>query len=201
MRKSPLESRGIDERRAAFTLIELLAVVGIFALMAAMIIPNVNVLEARSLRAEADQLADRLEFARLRTIVSGKPHRVYIDLDGAAYGLESPEVPEGSAEPEPGSEGETTEGESSVSLAPPREETAVFVPMSGLYGNKLLEAGIHFALVETDQGDTDRGVTTIEFANDGTTDGATIILENDDGDAVFVEVAPLADAVRVFHAE
>ena len=56
------------------------------------------------------------------------------------------------------------------------------------------------AAVELDQGKTVEGETAIEFANDGTTDGATIVLENEDGDAIFIEIAPLADAVRIFHA-
>ena len=191
-----------EQRRSAFTLIELLAVVAIFALMAAMIVPNMGLLQAQTLRSEAAQIANRLELARQRTIVTGKPHRLRIDLEESSYRLEWLAVDETSdPEPETGDEA-ATPGTSTLSLAPPRAEAAFFQPLPGLYGNaELLEAGIYFAVVETDQGETTDGVTTIEFENDGTTDGAVIVLENEDGDAIFVEVAPLADAVRVFHAE
>ena len=204
MSRSALESSRLEQQQAAFTLIELLAVVAIFALMAAMIVPNMGLLQARNLRGEAEQIADWLELARQRTVVTGKPHRFHIDLDGSAYRLEAPGSFAAAAEPEldPVPEyGTATEATSSLSLAPPQQEAAVFQPLAGMYGNRRLEPGIFFAAVELDQGKTVEGETAIEFANDGTTDGATIVLENEDGDAIFIEIAPLADAVRIFHAK
>jgi prepilin-type N-terminal cleavage/methylation domain-containing protein len=192
-------------RQEAFTLIELLAVVAIFGLMAALIVPNMGLLQSRALRGEAEQIASRLELARQRTIVTGKPHRLTIDLEESNYILEwlaADELAEdGGGATQPENAG-ATPGASTLSLAPDRAASAFFRPLPGLYGKrKWLEDGIFFARVETDQGDADRGETTIEFENDGTTDGATIVLENENGDAFLVEVAPLADAVRVMHAE
>jgi len=189
-------------REGAFTLIELLAVVAIFALMAALIVPNMGILQARALSSEAEQLANRIELARTRTIVTGKPHRVNIDLEQSSYQLEWLATDAGDGpEPDPRQK-DAAAGTSTLSLAPPRAEAASFRPLPGLYGaTRWLEDGIYFAKVETDQGETLDGKTSIEFENDGTTDGATIVLENDDGAAILVEVAPLADAVRVFDAE
>ena len=202
MSRSALESSRLEQHQAAFTLIELLAVVAIFALMAAMIVPNMGLLQARNLRGEAEQIADWLELARQRTVVTGKPHRFHIDLDGSAYRLEAPGSFAAAVELDPVPEyGTATEATSSLSLAPPQRKTAVFQPLAGMYGNRQLEPGIFFAAVELDQGKTVEGETAIEFANDGTTDGATIVLENEDGDAIFIEIAPLADAVRIFHAK
>jgi len=197
------ERRHARCRHQAFTLIELLAVVAIFGLMAALIVPNMGLLQSRTLRAEAEQIANRLELARQRTIVTGKPHRLTIDLDESNYILEwlaaDETAVEVASQPEYGG---AVPGASPLSLAPDRTASASFRPLPGLFGKrKWLEDGIFFARVETDQGEANRGRTTIEFENDGTTDGATIVLENEDGDALFVEVAPLADAVRVFHAE
>ena len=192
--------RQAEWRRSAFTLIELLAVVAIFGLMAALIVPNMGLLQSRALRSEAEQIANLLELARQRTIVTGKPHRLSIDLEESAYRLEWLAADE-AANTQPGDSG-AARGTSTLSLAPPRAEATFFRPVPGLYGNrKWLEPGIYFARVETDQGEADEGETMIEFENDGTTDGATIVLENEDGDTLVVEVAPLAPAVRVFHAE
>ena len=157
------------------------------------------------IRREFEEIANRLELARQRTIVTGKPHRLTIDLDESNYILEwlavDERAEEAASQPQP-EYGGSVPGASPLSLAPDRAASAYFRPLPGLFGKrKWLEDGIFFARVETDQGEADRGETTIEFENDGTTDGATIVLENEDGDALFVEVAPLADAVRVFHAE
>ena len=202
MRHRALKIFPAGQRRAAFTLIELLAVVAIFGLMAAMIVPNMNLLQARRLRDAAQTIADRLEFARLRTIVTGKPHRLHIDLDESSYRLEWSATVVKPAEPEAAAGNGVIGGSAStLSLAPPRDEIASFGPMEGVYGiRKLLDPGIYFARVETDQGNTVQGFTSVEFERDGTTDGAVIVLENDDGAALVIEVAPLADAVRIFDA-
>jgi len=181
-----------------------MAVVAIFGLMAALIVPNLDLLHARKLRSAAEQIADRLELARQRTVVTGKAHRLHIDLDASSYRLEwfGSEKKPVEVEPEPQLEDWQTGSARNLSLAPPRGEAATFHPIEGLFGiGRLLDPGIIFARVETDQGDTTQGWTGIEFAKDGTTDGATIVLENERGDALFIEIAPLADVVQVYDAE
>ena len=73
---------------AGFTLIEMLAVVAIFSLLVAIVAPNIGRLSGRTLQAAADDLAARLELARQRAVVTGVPHRLWIDLDQASYRLE-----------------------------------------------------------------------------------------------------------------
>src|SRR5262245_53371163 len=85
--------RETSRRRAkstdrGFTLIEILAVVAILALVAAFVVPNMGGLRRRALRAEAQQIAAQLELARQRAIVTGVPHRVWLELDQAEYRLE-----------------------------------------------------------------------------------------------------------------
>jgi type II secretion system protein H len=87
-------------RRAAFTLIEMIAVVAIFALLAAFVAPNLGILSSRRLEQEAQRLSGQLELARQRTVVTGIPHRLAIDLDRGSYWLNGrPRTPRRSASP------------------------------------------------------------------------------------------------------
>jgi prepilin-type N-terminal cleavage/methylation domain-containing protein len=79
------ERRGRD---SAFTLLEILAVVSIFALIAGLAMPNFSALHSRNLKQQAQRLVTQLELARQRAIVTGVPHRLYIDIDGSAYRIE-----------------------------------------------------------------------------------------------------------------
>jgi len=75
-------------RRAGFTLIEILAVVAILGLTAAMVVPNLGMLGQRALRDQARELAAQIELGRQRAIMTGTPHRLLIDLDVASFHLE-----------------------------------------------------------------------------------------------------------------
>ena len=75
-------------RRAGFTLIEMMAVVAIFALLAGFVAPNLGLLSSRRLQQQAEQISAQLELARQRAIVTGIPHRLAIDLEGGSYWLE-----------------------------------------------------------------------------------------------------------------
>ena len=66
----------------------MLAVVAIFALMAAFVMPNLGTLGSRTLQHQAERIGGQLELARQRSIVTGIPHRLWLDLDGASYRLE-----------------------------------------------------------------------------------------------------------------
>ena len=76
-------------RRAGFTLLEILAVIAIFALLSAFVLPNLGAMRARQLEQAARRIADQLELARHRSIATGVPHRLLIDLDAASYRLEA----------------------------------------------------------------------------------------------------------------
>src|SRR5437867_13177072 len=71
-----------------FTLIEMIAVVAIMALLIALVAPGLGTLSGRRLQHTAEALAGSLELARQRTVITGIPHRVRIDLEAATWCLE-----------------------------------------------------------------------------------------------------------------
>ena len=191
-------------RDAAFTLLEILSVVAIFALIAGLALPNFSGMHARNLKHQARRIVAQIELARQRAIVTGIPHRVFIDIDGAAYRVESL-----TAEDEAGGDGEADEsagfanalgaaGYVSIDLTAPRAEERDFRPIRGSQGRfTLLEESIDFAGIETTGGWVDDGETFIRFERDGSADATTIVIEHESGMSVTLEVLPLADTVRV----
>jgi type II secretion system protein H len=196
-------------RRAAFTLIEMIAVVLLFALMVAMVAPNFGSLSGRRLRDEADGLAARLELARQRATMTGTPHRVALDLDGALYRVEwlASEAEADAAlrgEPEPPSEPAPLDlrGDTPLPLAAPREDERSFAPLPGELGkDAMLAEALRFRGVETAQGWVERGEASIAFGPDGSAEWTTVVLEDDAGHGIALDVRPLADTVRVRDAD
>ncbi|MEE9609132.1 MAG: GspH/FimT family pseudopilin [Myxococcota bacterium] len=187
--------------RAAFTLLELLAVVAIFALMATFVVPNFPAVRARALRQQANQIAARLELARQRAIVTGTPHRLWINLDAGSYRLEwlASEAQRNPQALEP-TEPVASPG-APISLSAPPEELRDFHPVPGLFGNRVfLEEGFGFAAVETPEGWIESGETFIDFDRDGTASYTTLVLDDEGGASVELELLPLADAVRIAEA-
>ena len=190
--------------RAGFTLIEMIAVVAIFALLVAVVAPNLGNLSGRTLRNASDALAARIDLARQRTVMTGIPHRVWIDLDGVSYRLEwFVTEAEAQGEDEP-AEAEPLDlrGGTPLPLAAPRGAERAFRPFPGDLGrDTLLEDSLVFRGVETPTGWVERGGTSIEFGTDGTTETAAVILDDDSGRSLVIDVLPLAEAVRVSDAE
>jgi type II secretion system protein H len=191
-------------RDAAFTLLEILAVVAIFALLAGLALPNFSGLHARNLKHQARRIVAQIELARQRAIVTGTPHRLFIDVDGAAYRIESL-----TTEDEADGEGETDEmatnasassaaGGVSIDLTAPRAAERAFRPLPGILGRFTpLDESIEFAGIETTGGWVDGGETFLRFERDGSADATTIVIEHESGMSVTLEVLPLADTVRV----
>jgi prepilin-type N-terminal cleavage/methylation domain-containing protein len=192
------------ERRAAFTLIEMIAVVLLFSLLVAMIAPNFGRLSDAALRAAADDLAARLELARQRSVMTGIPHRVWIDLDAAAYRVEwlasEAEQTGEAAAPEP--EPLDLRGDGPLPLSAPRDAERAFRPLPGSLGrDSLLARDLAFRGVETAEGWVERGQAAIEFETDGTADWTSVVIDDDAGRGLAIDVLPLAEAVRVRDAE
>ena len=124
-------------RRSGFTLIEILAVVAIFALLTALIAPNLGSLSSRTLRQRAESIAASLELARQRSVLTGIPHRLLIDLDQSAYRLEwfVTEVEAGGEAAESEPEPLDVRGQSPIPMAAPRGETRAYRPLPGLRGH------------------------------------------------------------------
>jgi type II secretion system protein H len=186
--------------RGGFTLIEILAVVAILALVAAFIVPNLGGLRRRALRNEAQQIASQLELARQRAIVTGVPHRVWLELDEAEYRLEwlaqDPEQAEPAAEElEPDLVGNTP-----LDLSAPPMRVLEYRPIPGHFGNlQIVAEPFYFEAVETTQGRIERGQVSVEFARDGSAEYTEIYLEDAAGDRVALDVHPLDERVRIRH--
>ncbi len=187
-------------RVRGFSLIEMLAVVLIFALMAMFVLPNFESVRSRALGQAAERIASRLELARQRTIVTGVPHRLWIDLDDDSYRLEwhvSEEEAGGRSAPAGFPVGDDSAG-AILSLAPPREIERRFHPVPGPQGqDQRLDSGLVIAGLETPEGWIERGAVEIVFDSDGTTVRSAIVLESEAGRRIALDVYPLADAVRI----
>jgi prepilin-type N-terminal cleavage/methylation domain-containing protein len=191
-----------DARRRGFTLIELLAVVATFALIAAMVVPNLNLGGSRAVRNAGADLATAIEYARERAIMTGRTHAVVIDIEQGAHWIEWTAPPDPASTPNGGPPPE--DGDRKLALVPPAlEGDGELVPLFGNFGRPhLLEDPVVILGVEIDGGLADSGEVVLRIEGDGATDPATILLGDADGESVVrVEVEPLADAVAVVDAE
>src|SRR5262249_36320500 len=64
------------------------AVLAILALLIAFVAPSLGTLTGRKARNTAEAIAATLELARQRTVMTGVPHRVHLDLDEPSWRLE-----------------------------------------------------------------------------------------------------------------
>ena len=189
-------------RRAAFTLIEMLAVVAIFALLVAFIAPNLGLVSSRRLQQQAEQISSQLELARQRTVMTGIPHRLAIDLDRGSYWVEWLVT-----EAEAIGESETppvvdVRGSAPIPMAPPREAEREYRPLPGMFGRETtIEESLRFQSVETSEGSIQEGEAFVFFERDGTASPTEIVLADSDDHALALEVQPLAEAVRIRDVE
>jgi len=187
-------------RSAAFTLIEMIAVVLLFSLMVAMIAPNFGRLSGRALRDAADDLAARLELARQRSVMTGVPHRLLLDLDEAGYRVEwlASEAEQAGEAPPLETAAPDLRGDAPLPLSAPRESERAFRPLPGSLGQDTWLAGdLAFRGVETPEGFVERGQAVVEFETDGTAAWTVVALDDAAGHGLEIEVLPLAEAVRV----
>ncbi|HEY8155398.1 MAG TPA: prepilin-type N-terminal cleavage/methylation domain-containing protein [Myxococcota bacterium] len=189
-------------RRAAFTLIEMLAVVAIFALLAAFVAPNLGLVSSRRLQQQAQRLTAQLELARQRTVVTGIPHRLAIDLDRGSYWLEWFVT-----QAEALGEVETPaaldlRGSAQIPMSPPPTAAREFRPLPGMFGRETaIEESLRFTSVETLGGSVGEGEAFVVFERDGTASPTEIILADEDDHALALEVQPLAESVLIHDVE
>lgn len=189
--------------RGGFTLIEMIAVIAIMALLIALVAPGIGTLSGRRLQNTAEELAASLELARQRTVMTGIPHRLHLDLDEATWRLEwwvsdAEENGEQPAEPPP----LDVRGETPLDLHAPQGVERSFRPMPGKLGrDEALDDSLAFAGVQTDDGFANHGEAAVEFSTDGTAPYTEILLDDQGGRRLAIEVLPLADRVRVVDAQ
>jgi prepilin-type N-terminal cleavage/methylation domain-containing protein len=176
--------------RGGFTLIEIMAVVLILLLIAAVVIPRVSLIASQAALDDAKQLAAALDFTREKALALGRAHRLVLDLDHGQYWIEAQSAP---APVDPTLSWAELE---ELPLVAPRTDTQEFVALAGARPTPL-EAGVRFAGVTSDQGDVSEGLASLAFAADGATLPAAVWLAAGDDVRVRVELAPLADPTRV----
>jgi type II secretory pathway pseudopilin PulG len=175
----------------------MLAVVAILALVAAFVVPNLGGIRRRALRNEAQQIAAQLELARQRAIVTGVPHRLWLELDQAEYRLEwlaqDPDEFALAAAPEL-----DVAGNSPISLAAPQMQALEFHPIPGNHGKlQVVTDPFYIEAVDTPSGRITRGQVSIEFGRDGSAEYTRIYLQDAVGDRVALDVQELDERVRV----
>jgi prepilin-type N-terminal cleavage/methylation domain-containing protein len=188
-------------RSAGFTLIEMLAVLAMFALIAGLILPRFATGGARAVRHEAEALGEAVEFARQRAIMTARPHELVLDLDRGLHWVEWAPPPPPESEAVAAREDERAAGSRRIDMTPPPAASGelAFEPVPGAFG-RAHALGDDAALVSVAFPDVgfQSGQVTIAFGPDGAADPAVVSLSDPDGAHPFaVEIEALADAVRV----
>jgi hypothetical protein len=110
-----------------------MAVVLILGLMMTVFLPAIGAGGGSSLRRQGERVAGSLELARQLAVVTGKPHRVVIDVEGGSYFVEwlVTEAEEEGREEEPSDP--ITEG-GQLDLTAPLAATADYYPIPNRFG-------------------------------------------------------------------
>jgi len=191
------------QRAGGFTLIEILAVVLIIALVTSFVLPSIRLTGGSGRHDQALNVASYLELARQRAIMTGKPHRLLLDIDNNAYRVEWFVRPQGEELGDSSAARARSAwiGTPEDVLRPPGNQAEYF-PIPNKYGSmNVLADPYYFDGVETADGWLDDGDVVIVFAQDGTTDPAQIVITDPDGFAATLDVLPVLDAVRIRHED
>ncbi len=178
-----------------------MAVILILGLTMSLLLPAIGAGGGARLRGQAERVGAVLELARQRAVVTGKPHRVLIDLEEATYGIEwlvpDPEDAEPLAASNPDDPLAALQGEI-VDLAPPRGAEAYYQPIPNRFGRRdRLDSGYFFEGVDTPEGWIERGEVVVVFQWDGSSDAAQIVISDPDSRSIDLDIAPLLEMVRI----
>jgi prepilin-type N-terminal cleavage/methylation domain-containing protein len=198
----------MNARRAhslgGFTLIEMLAVLAMFALIAGLILPRFVTGGSGGVRREAEALGEAIEFARQRAIMTARPHQIVMDLDRGQHWVEWAPPPAPETEAVAAREDERAAGSRQVDMTPPPAASGelVFEPVPGAFGRAhLLGDDAVFVAAAFPDTTFDSGLVTLELGADGAADPAIVSLADESGVHRFdVEVQALADTVWVVDA-
>jgi general secretion pathway protein H len=189
-----------------FTLIELLVVVVVIAIVTAAVVVGIGNLRGASVQAESGKIAVAVRYLYNLTVLTGRPHRLVLDLDGKAWWGEEqkssdpcesfllPDKDE--ADAKSAKRGKSDEGEKSV------HDGGFEASPSQLLQKTPLDKGIFFAGVMTthQQQPSQEGQAYVYFFPNGTTEHALIWVAGDgeeDDDAMTVEVLPLQGNAKI----
>ncbi|MGE4606318.1 MAG: prepilin-type N-terminal cleavage/methylation domain-containing protein [Myxococcota bacterium] len=197
------------DRPAGFTLLEILAVLLIGALLMSFMVPNLSALDSRALQSEAQKLVALIDLGRQRSVVTGSPHRLVIDIEHGRYGLEWERTDPSAETQRPAPDDLTYASDDPlftrsdrISLAPPASAESAFAPLPGLMGRvEPLPHKIEFTGVETSGGWVNLGEVIVRFERDGSSSFSEIVLADSGGHEAHLEILPLADSVRIVYEE
>lgn len=203
-------------RRAGFTLIEMIAVVALIGMIFALGIPRLSSSRWRMLGNAAESIAASLEYARQRAILTGIPHRVFVDLEDGGWRVEwlvgEQEALSGSAGggADPGGFADALGALASadpdapfdpnapIDLHPPAEDGREFHPIANrqLGAFTWLEDTLYFVGLESPSGWIEGGDIQIVFDADGTTDYVLLEIADADDRHMTLEIEPMLERVR-----
>jgi prepilin-type N-terminal cleavage/methylation domain-containing protein len=185
--------------QAGFTLIEILAVVLILGLLMGLLLPALGAGSSRSLRKQGDRVAATLELARQRAVVTGKPHRVVLDLEAGAFAVEWLVTDaEALGDEEDELALDETADDGLIDLSPPLANLRDYYPIPNRFGRaEVLDRGFFFEGIDTTEGWIESGEAYVFFAWDGSTDASQIVISDPDNRSIDLDVAPLLDVVRI----
>ena len=199
-------------RTPGFTLIEMMAVIAIIAMIFALGVPRLSSSRWRALGNAGESIAASLEYARQRAVMTGVPHRVFINLeDGgwrvewlvredqalAAVALESSAAGAPGLAAQPGGKG-SDDRDAPIDLHPPVADDRDYhpIPNRQLGSFTWLDEQLYFVGLESASGWIEGGNVQIVFEADGTTEHTLLEIADADERHMTLEIEPLLDRIR-----
>ncbi len=203
-------------RTSGFTLIEMMAVIAIIGMVFAIGVPRLSSSRWRALGNAGESIAASLEYARQRAVMTGVPHRVFINLEDGGWRVEwlvredqaLAAVTEESSDAgapglgaalgaKPGSKG-SDDRDPPIDLHPPVADDRDYhpIPNRQLGSFTWLDEQLYFVGLESASGWIEGGNVQIVFEADGTTEHTLLEIADADERHMTLEIEPLLDRIR-----
>ena len=203
-------------RTSGFTLIEMMAVIAIIGMVFAIGVPRLSSSRWRALGNAGESIAASLEYARQRAVMTGVPHRVFINLEDGGWRVEwlvredqalaaVTEESSGAGAPglgaalgaQPGSK-TSDDRDAPIDLHPPVADDRDYhpIPNRQLGSFTWLDEQLYFVGLESASGWIEGGNVQIVFEADGTTEHTLIEIADADERHMTLEIEPLLDRIR-----
>ena len=203
-------------RTAGFTLIEMMAVIAIIGMIFAIGVPRLSSSRWRALGNAGESIAASLEYARQRAVMTGVPHRVFINLEDGGWRVEwlvredqalaavTDESSDAGAPghgaalgAQPGGKG-SDDRDAPIDLHPPVADDRDYhpIPNRQLGSFTWLDEQLYFVGLESASGWIEGGNVQIVFEADGTTEHTLLEIADADERHMTLEIEPLLDRIR-----
>ena len=177
-------------RRAGFTLLEIVIVVGLIGLLTVVLMPSFGSF-SRALDNAGSTVKADLRYTSQRAIATGRLHRWIIDLDEQLFRVEVQQDLREQQETQLPTHAEL------LDLAPP-QRAYEYLPVNNTTGDWrwLGEDGVMVERLTIGEDEYDEGVVSIAFAGDGGADPAEIELADEYGYRMRLRVLAFTGEVR-----